>query len=190
MRPTRNIILLGILAAFILTGAALAQDEKMAEAMAEMGPPKEIQEAKYLVGTWDVAMSFKWDPADTIWQDSKGTATYEYIAGGACIMMTYEAEMMGMQFLGNMLMAYNNQTKKWASCWTDNMGGLLSYYEGTKTGDKTVLSGEDTWEGMTYVSRITTYNETPTRFDWKIENSFDGGKNWVETGKAVYTKQK
>jgi hypothetical protein len=73
--------------------------------------------------------------------------------------------------------------------WLDTMGGKMSFYTGEKKDGKTILSGEEVWQGKEYLSRIVIFNETPTRFEWTMDNSFDGGKTWQTAGKAVYTKK-
>ncbi len=63
----------------------------------------------------------------------------------------------------------------------------MALYTGS---DRMIVSVEDMWQGQTYHTRMTTLNETPTSFDWTMETSFDGGKNWTVVGKATYTKRK
>ncbi len=190
MSIVRMSLLAVLMSAIMITGFAVAQEEKMPEGMPEMGPPKEIQDAGYLIGDWDVDMKTKWDPADTSWQSMKATAKYEWVAGGGAIMMTFQSEFMGMPFIGTMLMCYDRETKMWQSTWTDNMSSRISYMEGTKKDGKMVMTGEDKYQGMTYFGRITVANETPTSFDWTMENSFDGGNTWTTSGIAKYTKSK
>jgi len=189
MRYSKIIVTIGILAAMMIAAVAVAQDEMTGEGMPEMGPPTEIQDLGYMVGTWDVDMMTKWEPTDTAWMPMKGTAKYEYAAGGGALMMTFNSEFMGMPFVGTMLMTYDRETKKWQSIWVDNMSGRISYSDGAKTADgKTVMEGKDIYQGQTYGSRTTVYNDDKTSFDWKMENSYDG-KTWVTTATAKYTKR-
>jgi len=44
--------------------------------------------------------------------------------------------------------------------------------------------------GQKWLSRITTFNEKPESFDWKMESSMDAGKTWMTVGTATYTKRK
>ncbi len=59
-----------------------------------------------------------------------------------------------------------------------------------KEGDKTVLTGEDIYKERKYISRISTYNETSISFDWKMEHSMDGGKTFMTSGMAHYTRRR
>ncbi len=62
--------------------------------------------------------------------------------------------------------------------------------EGTRDGAKCSMEGECVYMGAPTKMRMTTANETPASFDWKFEESRDGGKTWATTMTAVYTKQK
>lgn len=61
-------------------------------------------------------------------------------------------------------------------------------YTGDFEDGKMVVEGEDRGQGMTYQSRLTTYNITDKGFDWKYEMSNDG-TNFVEGAKATYRKK-
>jgi hypothetical protein len=52
------------------------------------------------------------------------------------------------------------------------------------------MTGQEMWNGQEMLGRITSYNETPGSFDWKMESSPDGGNTWVTTAVAIYTKKK
>ncbi|MFZ5980391.1 MAG: DUF1579 family protein [Candidatus Zixiibacteriota bacterium] len=154
-----------------------------------MGPPPEIQELSGLIGTWDVAMKFRWAPTDTIWEESKGTCVFSYAADGAVLMMVFESEMQGTPFVGLSLQCFDRETNKWQSVWTDNMGARISFYTGDKAADKIVMTGEELYQGVKSIGRLTTYNLTETSFDWLMETSYDGGKTYAVMGSARYTKQ-
>jgi len=164
-----------------VAGASYAQ-----EGMPAMGPPPEMKEVDGLVGNWDVAMTWY---MDTLKMNSKGTATFSKILDGAALKMDYKSQMMGMAFDGLQLFTYDRETKQWQSVWVDNMGARIAVYTGTKKDGKMVMQGEERYMGQVMLDRITTYNQTPTSFDWKMENSMDGGKTWKLSGEAKYTKK-
>ncbi|MEW6051501.1 MAG: DUF1579 family protein [Candidatus Zixiibacteriota bacterium] len=164
--------------------------------MPPMGPPEEMKQLAFLEGTWDVVSNFNisMDPTKEQWQESKATAVYSYIVDGAAMQCVYDggADMMpGMPpFKGFMLQAYNRETKKWQATWVDNMSGSISLYTGTHDAGKSVLEGEDMMGGQKWWTRMTSYDETPGAFKWKMEMSMDGGKTFVTSGTATYTKRK
>ncbi|MGB5106888.1 MAG: DUF1579 family protein [Candidatus Zixiibacteriota bacterium] len=186
---TLKLILAIIALCLTMATLAPAQDKKET-AVPEMGAPNEIKDLAWLVGTWDVVMKSKWDPTATEWTEEKGTATYSYVADSAALMMNYESTAMGMPFKGFMLQTYDRETKLWQSAWADNLGARISLLTGTKANGKTVLTGEDMMQGQKMTTRMTTFNETPTKFEWSMESSADGGKTFMTATTAVYTKRK
>jgi len=188
--------LLVLMATTAIAVAALAADAPAAKpeqptGMPPMGPPEELKQVAYLVGTWDCAMKMKAEMTSDKMSDSKGSATYAYILEGAAITMAFDGEAMpGMKFKGYGIQTWDRENKCWQMTWTDNMSARTSLYTGQHTGDQTVFQGEDQMMGMKYLSRISSFNEKPTSFDWKMEMSMDGGKTWMVMGTATYTKRK
>lgn len=178
------------LAALCLTLTVTTSAQDNTGAMPEMGAPKEIKELSWLVGTWDVVMKTKWDPNATDWAEEKGTATYSYAVDSSAIMMHYQGMTMGMSFKGLMVQTFDRETKMWQSSWVDNFSARLVLYTGTRAKGKTVLTGEDLMQGQKMTTRMTTFNESPTKFEWSMEGSIDGGKTFMTSATAVYTKRK
>jgi len=176
-----------LLLALVLTGAGVSAQE----GMPPMGPPEQMKDVMWMVGTWDAVMNMNMS-MDSVpnWVETKGVCTYATILGGAALRMTYTAEMMGMPYEGLGIQTYDRETSLWQMTWTDNMAARTTLYAGTCKDNTTVMTGEDKWNGMTSLARITTFNETPEAFDWKMEMSMDGGTTWVTGGTAVYTKRK
>ncbi len=194
MKLTKLMLMLAML---MLASMAMAEEPaKPAEGMPmpEMGAPKEMKDLAFLEGTWDVAAKFNMsmDGKTENWMESKATATYSFVLDGCAMQLQYSGDPMmpGMPaFSGMMLQMYDRETKQWQAVWTDNMGARASIYTGARTEGQTVLQGEDKMMGMTMLSRITAFNQTPTTFDWKMEYSVDSGKTWALSGTAKYTKK-
>jgi hypothetical protein len=190
MKMSRTaMILVGLL---ILSVQAFAADTTQAftQGMPQMGPPAELKQVDYLIGTWDYSMKMKMNPADTLWMESKGTEKYESVCGGAALFFTNTNEMMGMPFVAVGLMCYDRDSKKWQMTWTDNLGPKISLYTGNRTADGSVFTGEELMNGVAYQYRMSESKQTPTSFDWKGEMSSDNGKTWLTWGTAKYTKRK
>lgn len=186
-----NFVMLMLWAVLIMAAASFAQEEGAEDMMGPMGPPPEMKEIAFLVGTWDVAMEWRMTP-ESEWIPSPGKATYMYVLDGAAMHMNYSGEMGPDMppFAGSMIQCYNREMKKWQSAWVDNMAAQISYYTGDMVGDTVTLSGEDIYGGQKMLSRVRTFNHTETSFDWTMENSMDGGKTFWLSGKAKYTKTK
>ncbi len=177
----------------LLLGATVqAQDsteQKGAQEMPAMGPPEQMNEITYLVGEWDAVGKLKMDITSDEWTDYAGTCSYELICGGAIIQGVYKMPFMGMEFVGSLMQSYDRETEQWQMTWADNIGGRQSYYSGFRKDGKTVLVGEEKYQGMTTLARMTTFNETETSYNWTMEQSADGGKSWIMTMDAIYTKK-
>ena len=181
----KRILLVALCCAICSTTMARAQD---GEAQGPPGPPDEIKEMAFLVGTWDVKSMMRMDPtADFV--PLVGVAEYAYIAGGACLQMIYTSSMNGMPFNGVAHTTFNRETGEWMDTWTDDMAGSMSVYTGKKKDGKLVVNGEDHYEGMSVLTRITTTFGTETSFKWQMEHSYDGGDSWAVQMVSDYSKR-
>lgn len=179
-------------ALFLCSMPVLAQEKTEAATTEEnppVGPPPQMKEIAYLVGVWDVDMKMRMSDTATTFTDTKGVCRYESILDGSVMEMTYEGQFMGMNFKGFGLQCFNRETGKWQSVWSDNISSCMSLYEGEKKDAILTLTGVDRYQGMEFLTRISTFNETPTRFEWKMEHSMDGGKTYLLSATAVYTKR-
>jgi hypothetical protein len=185
----RSLIVMS-LALLLMLAMAYADENQQGEMQdMEVGAPEQMEDLAYLVGTWDVHMSWQ-DMEDTSkWEPSDAVCTYNYILDGCAIESDFTSDMMGKPFSGYMLLSYDRYNEQWQSLWIDTMGGKMSFYTGNMIDGKMVLTGEETWQGQKYLSRTVIYNETPTSFDWTMDNSYDGGETWQTVGKATYTKR-
>ncbi|MBU1470909.1 MAG: DUF1579 domain-containing protein [candidate division Zixibacteria bacterium] len=187
-----NLLFLSMMALCLMFAVAVAQEGEMSgeQEMPPMGPPDEMKELAHLEGTWDVAMSSKWDPTDTVWIDETATAVFRYACNGAAMMEEFTSQMMGMPFTGMMLQCFDRETGMWQTVWTDDTGARISYYTGKTIDGKTVVEGEDIYQGQSMITRITTFDETDTSFKWMMETSMDDGKTFFKVSEATYTKRK
>lgn len=186
----RMIIMTVILAGLLMLAVPLqaADSVKTEIPMMATGAPPEMKQVAILEGTWDAAMQMRMGP-ETPWIETKTVCIYKMILDGCALEQTCTGEMDGMQIKGTGLTCFNRGSGKWQNSWIDNTMAGLSLYEGDFKDGRLVVSGIDKLPGMTVLSRITTFNITPARFDCLVENSFDNGATWVETMKAVFTKK-
>lgn len=184
-----TLVMLVLINSSLLAGDAV--EMKSQPAMPPMGQPEQMKEFAWKVGDWDVEMQWRMSDTTDHWVSNKGVANYKYVLDGCALMMTYKSEgFMGMPFDGLLLENYNRTSGKWQSIWIDNMDASLTYYEGGMIDDAYVLvSNEVLYEGKKVTSRMTTYNMTEKKCDWKMEMSADGGKTYWVSGKATYTKK-
>jgi len=168
----------------IMPMASMAQDE-----MPPMGAPEEMKALAFLVGDWVAEMEWLMDTTQG-WVKSNGTCTYSYVLDGAAMQMDFQSEMTGMPFKGIAFETYDRESKVWQSTWIDNMGARTTLMTGSRENNGSVFEGEEKYQGKNSQMRMYTFNETSTSYDWKMEQSMDGGKTWMESGRAKYTKKK
>lgn len=179
-----------VLILLVLPFAIAVAQEQTGETMPEMGPPAQMQQIAHLEGNWNIDMQWQDEKDPSVWNASKGTATYSKILDGCAVQSTFSSVMMGMPFRGFMVQSFDREKNEWQAVWIDNVAARLSIYTGKTENGKTSLVGQEMWQGKSFLSRMSTFNETPISFDWTVESSFDGGKTWNIMGKAKYTKVK
>ena len=168
---------------------AQSQEGQGEAAMPPMGPPEEMKQIEAMNGEYAVKFLYKMDPMSEEWIETEATATLSMAVGGGAQQMMFEGEMMGMPFVGMGLMSYDRATQKWQSTWVDSMGARISMYTGDFKDGAIVVTGKDVGpDGMTYHSRLTTYDITEKGWNWKYEMSMDG-TNYIEGAKATYTRK-
>ena len=172
----------------MLFQAVPAEEPQSAPSVPQVGAPPEMKQIAMLEGTWDLAIQLRMDPKAP-WTETKAVSVNKLILDGCAMEQTFTGEMLGMPFAGINFTCYSRGLGKWQNSWIDNLAGAISLYEGDFVNGKLIVAGVDKMPGMTVLSRSTTFNITPKRYDWLMENSFDNGATWIETMKAVYTKR-
>ena len=79
----------------------------------------------------------EWTTEGKMWMDpksepmiSKGECTYKMVLGGRYQETEFKGDMMGQQFEGRGVMAYDNFKKQFEGTWIDNMGSGIMKTEG------------------------------------------------------------
>ena len=79
----------------------------------------------------------EWTTESKMWMDpksepmiSKGECTYKMVLGGRYQETQFKGDMMGQQFEGKGVMAYDNFKKQFEGTWIDNMGSGIMKTEG------------------------------------------------------------
>ena len=128
--------------------ADAAQDEMMKAMMAAGAPGPHHAFFKGMVGKWKTSNKMFMGPEPTI---TEGTAEFELIMDGRFLKQTYTSTLMGMPFVGNGLMGYDNMAKKHVGFWIDNMG--TSMY--TSAGDTCDAEHKHMTATMSYLDPMT-----------------------------------
>ena len=189
MRYSKVILMLTLALSALSVQAADSSKAGGAMAMPAMGAPAEMKQVAFMIGDWDASMKFNMGDT-TKWTETKSTSTVTPVLDGAALMSTFSGLMMGMPFKGIGYTCFSRETGKWQMSWLDNMGAAMSLYTGTMKDGKLVVSGEDMYQGKPMLSKLTYFNMSDSKYDWLMEISMDGGKTYMPSMRATYTKVK
>jgi hypothetical protein len=177
----RTSTLLAVMAAaglaVIPAGAQAQEKEGMAVAdaayMAAAAPGPQHAAMAAMAGSYRAEVKTWMDPtADPV--VSSGKTEFKMILGGRYLVQHYAGSMMGQQFEGLGLTAYDNLGKQYVSTWVDNMGTGIMVTKGNYDASGKVLTtmGEvidaATGAPVTVKSVSTTVSEDEHRFEMFI----------------------
>lgn len=106
-----------------------AQSEEEKAWMAYMTPGDVHQMIAKSDGEWSADITMWMDPNQPP-TNTQGTTTNKMILGGRYQESVHKAKMMGMDFEGHGVLAYDNKKKIFQSSWVDNMGTGIMNTEG------------------------------------------------------------
>jgi len=135
------------------------------------------------VGTWTEDMTFWMSPDDKNPQKNTATVEIKMILGGRYQEQKHKGKVMGMDFEGISVLAYNNASGEYTSTWIDNMAtGLMvgtgKFDEATKSTtflgemtDPLTKKSKKTRQIITIVDdntqKIESYDTTPEGKEFK-----------------------
>jgi len=187
------VLALGALALAVapVVGQDDMSEEEMMQAMMEAGKPGPHHEhLAQFVGTWKVESRFWMDPEESP-MTSTGRGKNEMILGGRFLHVSYEGNIMGMQFEGFGVMGFNNLTDKYESNWVDNMSSMIYQSTGTcdDAGKKWVMVGHGV-DPMTGEKKSTREVLEIHSRDKHVISWYEKGPDGKEfkSGEMVYTR--
>lgn len=163
--------------AAIPAGANAQEKEGMAAAeaayMAAAAPGPQHAAMAAMAGSYRADVKSWMDPtADPV--VSSGKTEFKMILGGRYLVQHYSGSMMGQEFEGIGLTAYDNLQKQYVSTWVDNMGTAIMITKGNydESGKVLTTMGElidaATGAPVTVKSVSTTVSEDELRFEMFI----------------------
>ena len=184
-------LLFVLLLAGLFSINAFAQDDGMQKWMEYMTPGKEHQELASMDGDWVYTSKMWMDPSAPP-TESSGTASCEMLMGGRYSRMTVKGNIMGMDFTGESITAFDNAKKIWISTWIDNFGTGILYMEGKydEATKKVIYRGKavDPMTGMDEEMVETIRMIDADTYEMEMFNVKDGKE--VRNMQLVYTRKK
>lgn len=160
------------------------------EAIFKMPPPPGMGQFVALAGDWKVAVQSKPNP-NAPWRDSERTSKIESTLGGNLLQERYTGQQ-GTEVLRTL--SYDRVRKTYRITEMADTASHMDIIEGNFDDQKRLVTTNiksDTSSaqfGMTIHSRLTISDITPDSFKMLEDYSLDGGKTWVESQKATYTR--
>jgi hypothetical protein len=149
MKQNKKIFLwLSVLVLFASAGAVPQDDPQTgvadpgpAVANKEPGPAEADAHLDWFIGQWQTKVK-AWTEPNKPPSESKGSMEARKILK-YFIYETWHGALSAQPFEGHRTESYDQISKKYVSCWIDNMSnGIIIHATGTCAGDKCVLSGE------------------------------------------------
>ena len=124
----KKLILLSI--SLLLSFTAFSQTPEEMKAWQEnMTPGKYHQWLASMNGDWDAKVSMWMDPTQPP-DVSQATTKNEMIMNGLYQRSAHNGNMMGMPFMGESIMGYDNSKKEFIATWIDNFGSSIMLMKG------------------------------------------------------------
>jgi hypothetical protein len=168
-----------------MTDEQKAEMEKWMELAA---PGKPHQEMAMFEGAWD-AETTAWMVPGAEPVKSQAVSMNKVILGGRYLVQEYKGQMMGMDFEGFGLMAYDNYAEKFTSIWIDNMSTMVMTMTGTAEGDAVTMTGTmpDIQTGGTTTLRSVQKMVDENTFFFEMFSSGPDGKEFKNM-EITYTR--
>lgn len=174
---------------------ALAQEDTSFSGGTLPDPDPHMQDLSWFIGEWDVHSHMLMDADKNEWLDEDLHTVHSYELGGNLIFEHFGGPLGGEPFEAWSLRKFNPNTGNWDQRWADvSPGGILNWM-GRWDADSRTFTGY----AMRYIdsdfnltgqtgAREVFDNITDDGFDWRYEQTSDGGATWDVTWTLVYRR--
>ena len=154
------------------------------------GAPHETEQYAFLVGTWDCATR-SMGPDGTI---REGGAIWKgyFILDGWAIQDDWTALDGSGQplFFGTNIRSFNAKLGKGECRWLPSGSLTWKHLISWQEGKTMVMEGEGEDQRGKFIDRNTFSNISGSRWSWKKDRSYDGGKTWFEGVSTIEATQR
>ncbi len=131
------------------------------------------------IGDWEIVS--RWYRPDGSRLQGKGTVHFRWILQGTAIQDVWIGQITDPQpekpkiLFGTTIRFYDPKAETWRIVWVDTQAAVIQLFTAHRVGDEIVMEGS-TPDGS---PERWIYSEiTPLSFEWRAEESADGGKTW------------
>jgi hypothetical protein len=185
-----------LMIALVITAASvLAQDDTSFTGgdLPESDP--HMQDLSWFIGDWDVHSHMLLDAETDEWIDEDLKTQHTYEMGGNLIFEHFGGPLGGTPFEGWSLRKFNPTTGNWEQRWADVAPGGFANWMGRWDAETKTFTGyaqrfidnEFNLTGDTGAREIFD-NITEDGFDWRYEQTSDGGKTWTVSWTLMYRR--
>lgn len=173
------------------TAQQLSPEEMEARWLKASTPSEGHKQLKPLVGNWNTKAKM-WMTPDAPPQESKGTASHQWVLGGRFIKEDYKGSFHGKPFQGVGLLGYDNTQERFVNTWTDSMSTGIMVSEGKYDSEKKELrmTGEYTcpMTGETRAPLLVTRIESDKKHVFEMYEKDENGKEYKAL-EITYTRK-
>lgn len=154
-------------------------------------PPSEMKEFDFLIGSWDVQIE-NYLPDGTIDFEEEARWFAEYRNDGRMVFdeftrLSPEGEDASCAAT---LRTFCVETGQWESTFLFSLQQTVphSFRGGFVDGEGWFDATVSLSPGQTFLAKIGFIDIEQDHFNWRLENSFDGGENWVHQQSSSVTR--
>lgn len=147
---------------------------------------EEFSAFSFLEGQWTIRAEERL--GDGRWETTEARAWIAPDFGGCALVENYTGEREGKRFAARAMYGFNMVNGKLQRMWIDGEHGMLTTYEGARSGDDIVLDYPMVLRGNPTILRDAFFAITPDSFRVENRRSNDGGRTWDVTSRLRYVR--
>ncbi len=139
-----------------------------------------LDQIDFFIGEWDIETTDI--QADGSFAKGKAKSIVKYILDGTAMQDEFQVinQNGNIVFRGISIRSYNARNARFQIVWV--MPGIngITDISAEWTGEKLVSTGKGYDGGGEFLERFEYYDITDNSYKFKMDRSYDGGKNWIE----------
>ncbi|MCL4248051.1 MAG: DUF1579 family protein [Anaerolineae bacterium] len=176
-----------------LTLIASAQGDAASDALP--APDEHMQQLAWFIGEWDVHSRTLMNAETNEWLEEDLHTIHTYELGGNLVFEHFFGPLGGDPFEAWSLRKYNPNNERWEQRWVDTSPGGFADWIGSFDPETNTFTGyarrflnDDLEIAGERAYREVFDNITENSFNWRFEQTEDGGATWTVTWTLDYVR--